>query len=71
MTRLFDLLYRQLKNHPLEASVSGRNASGIWKSYSTQELLDASEKAASGLLKLGLLPGDKVAIVAYKNRPEW
>jgi len=71
MTRLFDLLYRQLQNHPLEASVSGRNASGIWKSYSTQELLDASEKAASGLLKLGLLPGDKVAIVAYKNRPEW
>ena len=71
MTRLFDLLYRQLQNHPLEASASGRNASGNWKSYSTQELLDASEKAASGLLKLGLQPGDKVAIVSYKNRPEW
>lgn len=71
MTRLFDLLYRQLQNHPLEASVSGRNASGVWDSYSTQELLDVSEKAASGLLKLGLLPGDKVAVVSYKNRPEW
>lgn len=71
MTRLFDLLFNQLENHPLEASISGRDASGIWQSYSTQELLSAAEQAASGLLKLGLRPGDKVALVAYKNRPEW
>lgn len=71
MTRLFDLLFNQLENHPLEASISGRDASGIWRSYSTQELLSAAEQAASGLLKLGLRPGDKVALVAYKNRPEW
>ncbi len=71
MTRLFDLLYQQLENRPLKASVSGRDASGNWRSYSTEELLDTAERAASGLLKLGLLPGDKVALVAYKNRPEW
>jgi long-chain acyl-CoA synthetase len=71
MTRLFDLLDYQLKNNPLEASISGRNKEGDWDSYSTQKLKDTAEKAAAGLLKLGLLPGDKVAIVTYKNRPEW
>jgi long-chain acyl-CoA synthetase len=71
MTRLFDLLDYQLKNNPLEVSISGRNKDGNWESYSTQKLKDTAEQAAAGLLKLGLLPGDKVAIVAYKNRPEW
>ncbi len=71
MTRLFDLLYYQLENHPLEDSLSSRDASGDWKSYSSQEVVEAAEKAASGLLKLGLQSGDKVAMVIYKNRPEW
>jgi len=71
MTRLFDLLYNQLDKNPLEKSINGRDVSGNWKSYSSQEVVDASEKAASGLLGLGLKAGDKVAIVIYKNRPEW
>lgn len=71
MTRLFDLLYYQLQNHPLEKSLNGRNSSGNWKSYSSQEVVNAAEQAASGLLALGLKPGDKVAMVVYKNRPEW
>lgn len=71
MTRLFDLLDYQLKNNPLEASISGRNKDGKWESYSTQKLKESAEQVAAGLLKLGLMPGDKVAIVSYKNRPEW
>ncbi|MRI00233.1 AMP-binding protein [Kriegella sp. EG-1] len=71
MTRLFDLLYYQLENHPLKNAINGRDALGNWKSYSSQEVKDTAEKVASGLLKLGLKPGDKVAIVVYKNRPEW
>ncbi len=71
MTRLFDLLYHQLENNPLEKSLNGRDVSGNWKSYSSQEVLNIAEKSASGLLSLGLKPGDKVAIVIYKNRPEW
>lgn len=71
MTRLFDLLYYQLENHPLEESLNGRDASGNWKSYSSQEVVDFSEQMASGLLGLGLKRGDKVAMVVYKNRPEW
>jgi len=71
MTRLFDLLYYQLEKHPLKKSISGRDASGNWKSYSSEEVKTASEQAASGLLSLGLKPGDKVGMVVYKNRPEW
>lgn len=71
MTRLFDLLYHQLEKHPLEKSINGKDESGHWRSYSSQEVVDASEQMASGLLALGLQPGDKVAIVVYKNRPEW
>ncbi|MGB5429104.1 AMP-dependent synthetase/ligase [Eudoraea sp.] len=71
MTRLFDLLYHQLNSNPLEASLSARDSKGNWKSYSTEDIKNYSEQAASGLLKLGLKPGDKVALVIYKNRPEW
>lgn len=71
MTRLFDLLYHQAENLPQEKSVSSRDASGNWISYSSKDVLEAAEQAASGLVKAGLNPGDKVAIVAYKNRPEW
>jgi len=71
MTRLFDLLYHQLNSNPLEASLSARDSKGNWKSYSTEDVKNYSEQAASGLLKLGLKPGDKVAMVIYKNRPEW
>ena len=71
MTRLFDLLYNQLNNKPLEASISGRDSEGKWISYSTADVKNYAEQAASGLLKLGLKPGDTVAMVIYKNRPEW
>lgn len=71
MTRLFDLLYHQLQNHPSQKSLNGRDYGGQWQSFSTSEVVDMAEQAASGLLTLGLKKGDKVALVAYKNRPEW
>ena len=71
MNRVFDLLYHQIEHHPQDASVSIRDKDGAWKPYSSQEIADAAEKAAAGLLKSGLKPGDTVALVSYKNRPEW
>jgi len=71
MTRLFDLLYHQVANFPVENALNARAADGNWKSYSSQEVLEKAEKAASGLLNLGFKPGDKIAISSYKNRPEW
>lgn len=71
MTRLFDLLYHQLNNNPIDKSLNVRDENGQWRSYSTQAFVEAVEQSASGLLELGLEPGDKVALVVYKNRPEF
>lgn len=68
--RLFDYLYYQQEHHPLTQSVGRRHGKG-WLFYSTEELIEKSKKLASGLIKLGVEKGDKVAIVSYKNRPEW
>jgi len=69
-TRLFDFAYRQLKNRPTDKSIGRKEGNG-WLFYSTQELIDRAEKLAAGLLKQGYKSGDKIAMVAYKNRPEW
>lgn len=71
MTRLFDLLYHQQEHFPTEKSLSYRNSENQWQSFSTAQLVEMAEQAASGLLSLGLEKGDKVALVSYKNRPEW
>lgn len=70
-TRLFDVIYHQLSDHPLEKSISGKDETGQWKSYSTAQIIQMAESAAAGLLHAGLKRGDKVAISSYKNRPEW
>jgi len=70
VTRLFDYMYKQLQESPLEQSL-GQRVNGQWKFYSSQEIVDASKKLAAGLLKLGIKKGDVVSMAAYKNRPEW
>ena len=71
MKRLFDLLYDQVDNFPMESALNARGADGKWKSYSSHDVAELAEKTASGLIALGLERGDKIAIVSYKNRPEW
>ena len=68
-TRLIDLLPWQLKNHPLDDCISIK-INGEWKKYSTQEVIDRADQVSRALLKFGLKPGDKVALIA-NNRPEW
>jgi long-chain acyl-CoA synthetase len=69
-TRLFEIPYYQLKHFPQAKSIGGKK-DDKWQHYSTQEFVDAANKVSLGLLKLGVKPGDKVAVVTYKNRPEW
>ena len=68
--RLFDTIYYQKETHPLQKSM-GSKVNGKWHYYSTDEIIDAANKLSRGLLKLGLQPGDKAAIITYKNRPEF
>lgn len=68
--RLFDFPYFQLENAPLEkALVTKRD--GAWKATSTKEYIDQANKMSRGLLRLGIQPNDKVAVISSTNRTEW
>ncbi|MEL6631934.1 MAG: long-chain fatty acid--CoA ligase [Bacteroidota bacterium] len=70
-TRLFEYIYNQRANNPLQKCMAKRDPNGQWIYYSTEDVIRMAEQTAAGLLALGLQRGEKVAIVAYKNRPEW
>ncbi|HLP22039.1 MAG TPA: long-chain fatty acid--CoA ligase, partial [Chitinophagales bacterium] len=68
-TRLFDIIHYQNANYP-QPDAFGYKANGEWKKVSTQEVVDTGNKVSLSLLKLGVKPQDKIAVVA-NNRPEW
>jgi long-chain acyl-CoA synthetase len=70
VTRLFDFIYHQKENCPQEKAY-GHKINGEWKYYSTDQIIQMANQASCGLIKLGVQPGDKVALIVYKNRPEW
>lgn len=70
VTRLFDFPYYQLENNPLpDALVSKVN--GEWTPTSTEEYINKANAISRALLKMGVKPGDKVAIISSANRTEW
>ena len=70
ITRLFDFLYYQLENNPIDnALVTKYN--GVWKATSTQEFASKVNQMSRGLLELGVKPNDKIAIITSRNRTEW
>jgi long-chain acyl-CoA synthetase len=70
VTRLFDFPYYQLENHPLEKSLTTKYE-GKWVSTSTKEYIDKANAISRGLLRLGVKPNDKIAIISLTNRTEW
>ncbi|MFZ1705530.1 MAG: long-chain fatty acid--CoA ligase [Saprospiraceae bacterium] len=70
VTRLFDYIQKQINEEPLDRFV-GSKVNNNWIFYSTIEVQSLAKQLASGMLKLGIKPGDTVGIVVYKNRPEW
>lgn len=68
-TRLFDIIHYQQANYP-QPDAFGFKANGEWKKVPTQEVIDTGNKVSLSLLKLGVKPQDKVALVS-NNRPEW
>lgn len=68
--RIFDIAYHQLENHPIdEALATKRN--GKWNKISTKEYLDQANRMSRGLLKLGIQPNDKIAVITTSNITEW
>ncbi|NVK53788.1 MAG: long-chain fatty acid--CoA ligase [Flavobacteriaceae bacterium] len=70
ITRLFDFPYHQLKKYNLEKSLTTKY-NGLWKSISSQEYVDKANQISRGLLRLGVKPNDKIAIISTNNRTEW
>lgn len=70
-TRLFDFIHYQQIHCPLQRCVGGKDASGQWEYYSTEQVISMANQVSRGLIALGVQPGDKIALVVYKNRPEW
>ncbi|MDI9879044.1 AMP-dependent synthetase/ligase [Flectobacillus longus] len=68
-TRVFDLLETCVK--PLnKEDVFACKIQGNWRKYGAQEVIDTVNKISLGLLKLGVKPNDKIALIS-NNRPEW
>lgn len=70
VTRLFDIPKYQLEKFPLEnALVTKYN--GKWVGTSSKEYVDKSNALSRGLLRLGVKPNDKIAVISMTNRTEW
>jgi long-chain acyl-CoA synthetase len=70
ITRLFDFAYHQLEKYNIpDALVT--NQDGNWKKTSTQEYVDQANRVSRALVRLGIQPNDKIAIISSNNRTEW
>lgn len=69
-SRLFDFIQYQKENHPL-AKAYGYKCNNEWVYFSTDQVIEMANKVSAGLLKLGVQPGDKIALAVYKTCPEW
>ncbi len=70
ITRLFDFPYYQLEKYNLAKSLITKQK-GEWIATSTKEYVDKANAISRGLLRLGVNPNDKVAIISMTNRTEW
>lgn len=67
--RLFDIPYHQLNTFPNERMFVTK-INGNWVPVSTQEFIDQVNALSKGLVGMGVLPGQKIALVS-PNRVEW
>lgn len=70
VTRLFDFPYYQLEKRPLEKSLVTKY-NGKWVATPTQEYLNKANAISRALLRMGVQPNDKIAIISMTNRTEW
>jgi long-chain acyl-CoA synthetase len=70
ITRLFDFPYYQLEKFNLKKSLVTKY-NGEWVATSTQEYIDKANAISRALLRLGVKPNDKIALISMSNRTEW
>ena len=70
VTRLFDFPYYQQQNYKLPAAFAMK-VGGTWESITTDEYIDKANAISRGLLRMGVKPNDKIAVISMTNRTEW
>jgi long-chain acyl-CoA synthetase len=70
ITRLFDIPRHQLELYNLDKALITKY-NGEWKSISTKEYIAQANAISRGLLRLGIQPNDKIAVISTTNRTEW
>ncbi|GFZ77548.1 AMP-dependent synthetase [Aquaticitalea lipolytica] len=70
ITRIFDFPYYQLEKFNLKKAFTTKY-NGKWHSISSQEYVNQANAISRGLLRLGVQPNDKIAIISSTNRTEW
>lgn len=68
--RLFDIAHYVYEKLPNDVMFSTKY-NGVWKDISTREFVNLGNKVSRGLLKLGIKPGDKIALITTATRTEW
>lgn len=68
--RLFDFAHHALAKFPKEDMLVTKYE-GVWKKTSSLEFINWANKISRGLLKLGIKPGDKIALITTATRTEW
>ena len=70
ITRLFDFPHYQLEKYNLDEALVTKY-DGKWVATSTKEYIEKANQISRGLLRLGVKPEDKIAIISSNNRTEW
>lgn len=70
VTRIFDFPYYMQETYNLKKAFTTKY-DGKWESISSQEYIDKANAISRALLKLGVKPNDKIAVISSTNRTEW
>ena len=68
--RLFDFAYYQLENYNIKDAFNTKY-NGKWVATSSEEFVKKGNQISRGLLRMGIKPGDKIAVISSTNRTEW
>lgn len=70
VSRLFDIPYYQLEKYPLQKALVTKY-NGKWEAVSSEQYVELINQVSRALLRLGVQPNDKIAMVSSTNRTEW
>lgn len=68
--RLFDFIDIMAQERPMENAVNSKTT-GEWVGLSTKEVKALGNNLSAKLLSMGIVAGDKIAIISTTNRTEW